>query len=111
MKIKFLLINKNIWSLLFILLTFSFANAATITSAGSGNWATGSTWVGGVVPLVTDNVTIVAGHTVTVTVAASITNLNLSTATSKLVINSGQTLTVSGTFANIGTTTNGVNGP
>lgn len=113
MKIKLLSKNRNTSVLLmfFLLLTASFANAANITSAGTGNWATGSTWVGGAVPLANDNVTIAAGHTVTVTVSASIINLNLSTTTSKLVINSGQTLTVTGTFANLGTTTNGVNGP
>ncbi|WP_073352303.1 T9SS sorting signal type C domain-containing protein [Flavobacterium xanthum] len=100
-------------TLFFVVLLFSFivANSQTITSAGSGNWNTPATWVGGVVPSAANNVTIVAGHAVTVTTAASITNLNLSTATSKLNINSSQVLTVAGTFLNSGTTSNGVNGP
>lgn len=106
-----LLSNTKSLLVLFLLLTVSFTNAATITSAGSGNWSTASTWVGGVVPTSADNVTIVTGHTVTVAASTSITNLILSTTTSKLIINSGQTLTVSGTFTNSGTTTNGVNGP
>lgn len=104
--------KKLIYVLILILLfSVSVINAATITSAASGNWSNTTTWVGGIVPTAADNVTIVAGHTVTVTASTNITNLNLSTTTSKLVINSDQTLLVSGTFANAGTTTNGVNGP
>ncbi|WP_310560240.1 T9SS sorting signal type C domain-containing protein [Flavobacterium sp.] len=114
MKLNLLSTYKSTWSLLLLLLTFSFANAANITSTGSGNWnstVVNAPWPGGVVPSVADNVTIAAGHTVTVTVSASITNLILSNTTSKLIINSSQTLTVTGTFTNSGTTTNGVNGP
>ena len=91
---------------------FSFANAATKTStATGGTWATGSTWVGGAAPGLGDDVIIVAGATVTVSTSPSINNLSLNSTTSKLVISSGQTLTVTGTFTNLGTTTNGVNGP
>jgi len=38
---------------------------ATITSNSSGNWATGSTWVGGSVPAADDLVVIAHGHKVT----------------------------------------------
>lgn len=51
--------------------------AATITSAQSGNWATTSTWVGGVVPTNADDVVIANGHTVTVNTAAVIQALSI----------------------------------
>lgn len=102
--------KKLFASILFFV--FSFANAATITSTGIGGlWSSGTTWIGGSAPVAGDNVIIVAGATVSVSLSASITNLSLNSTTSKLVISSGQTLTVAGTFTNSGTTTNGVNGP
>ena len=44
--------------------------AATFSSAQSGNWNAGTTWVGGVAPVTGDKVTILIGHTVTVTANA-----------------------------------------
>ena len=46
------------------------ANATTITSAQTGDWNVGSTWVGGVVPTANDSVSISPGavqHLITVT--------------------------------------------
>ncbi|MGH2664281.1 T9SS type A sorting domain-containing protein [Flavobacterium sp.] len=45
--------------------------AAAITSAGSGDWNTPSTWVGSVVPACGTIATIASGHNVTVTAAAN----------------------------------------
>lgn len=39
---------------------------ASINSAGSGNWHTPATWVGGVVPGTGDTANIMSGHTVTI---------------------------------------------
>jgi len=54
---------------------------ATITSNSSGNWATGSTWVGGSVPAADDLVVIAHGHKVTLN-----TNIQ-STRTGNVTIN------------------------
>jgi hypothetical protein len=109
----------NLFSVKTIVVTFflffvSLASATTITTTGSGNWNStipNAPWPGGIVPLATDNVIISSGRTVTLITNSTITNLTLSATTSKLVINNGQILTVSGVFLNSGTTTNGVNGP
>ena len=50
---------------------------AQITSAGDGNWAVPSTWIGGVLPDSTDNVLIDTPHTVTIPTAETALMLNL----------------------------------
>ena len=108
LKLKF---SAKFHLLLLFLFVCSFANAATITSATSGNWNATTTWVGGVVPTASDDVIIATTHTVTVTVSTGITNLLLNKSSGKIIINLNQILTVSGTYKSNATLTDGVNGP
>jgi len=75
--------------------------AATITSTQSGNWNTGSTWVGGVAPGAADNAIIASGHTVTLTVATSVTNFTINS--NGTLADGGFNLTVSGNLVLNGT--------
>ena len=87
---------------------------ATITSAGTGAWSAGSTWVGGSAPADNDAVVIASGHTVTFDVdtsawangIAGITvtgTLSVSTTTSSYMkMKASTTISGAGTF-NIGT--------
>ena len=87
---------------------------ATITSAGSGNWGTGATWVGGVAPADNDAVVIASGHSVVFNVdtsgwangIAGITitgTLSVSTTTSSYMkLKAATTISGAGTF-NVGT--------
>jgi len=87
---------------------------ATITSTATGDWGTGGTWVGGVVPANNDTVVIAAGHVVTFNVdqsgfadgIAGITvtgTLTISTTTSSYMkIKAATTIAGAGTL-NVGT--------
>lgn len=87
---------------------------ATITSTATGDWGTGGTWVGGVVPADGDAVVIASGHTVTFNVdqSAWVTGIDgltitgtltvSSTTTSYMFMKAAKTINGAGTF-NVGT--------
>jgi len=66
-----------------------------VTSAGSGNWGDGSTWVGGVIPGSGANVVIVDGHKVVLNVDATVNNLTVD-GTLEFEDITARTLTVNG---------------
>ncbi|MBF9223117.1 beta strand repeat-containing protein [Hymenobacter ruricola] len=78
---------------------------ATISStATGGNWSAPATWVGGVVPTATDDVTIVGGATVTLDVAASCASLTVAATGSLLTsATTAYSLQVAGNVTNNGT--------
>ncbi|MBL7871123.1 MAG: hypothetical protein JNM78_05895, partial [Cyclobacteriaceae bacterium] len=71
-------------SLILILLQGSLW-AATITSAGTGNWNVGASWVGGVAPGPGDNAIIANGHNISIVAAQTVI---------AVTVNSGGTLTM-----------------
>ncbi|OYU95155.1 MAG: hypothetical protein CFE21_12675 [Bacteroidetes bacterium B1(2017)] len=79
-------------------------NAATITSANNGSWNLSSTWIGGLVPSSTDNVTIALGDTVFVDNPKSILNLTVTGSLSNF-----STLTITNSLTGNGTIINEIN--
>ena len=69
-----------------------------ITSSMTGAWESGSTWVGGAAPVCGQNAVIASGHNVTVNASAA--------EASAITINSGGTLTVSGSTLKVGCVNN-----
>ncbi|MBD2721504.1 Ig-like domain-containing protein [Hymenobacter armeniacus] len=77
--------------------------AAISSTAAGGNWSAPATWVGGVVPAATDDVTIVAGATVTLDVAASVASLTVAATGSLLTsTTTAYVLQVAGNVTNNG---------
>ena len=69
-----------------------------VTSAQTGPWETGSTWVGGVVPISTQTAIILSTHNVTVSGTTG------SVTVTSVQVNSGGTLTITGGALTIGAT-------
>ncbi len=76
----------------------AFTDATITSTASGGDWATGSTWVGGVAPASTDSVVIAT------TGANSVTTSSGTITCASLTINSGATLTMYRPFTVSGTT-------
>ncbi|MCC9072597.1 T9SS sorting signal type C domain-containing protein [Flavobacterium sp. F-65] len=85
MKIKILFI-------FLMLFCFNFINGATITSTGTGNWASTSSWIGGVVPTVNDDVIIATGSVITINTNVSAKSLTIN---GKLLVSGDRTVTTS----------------
>ncbi len=102
-KIKFNYFNFFLFVLVFNTNLFSLKSfAATITSSTSGNWSNTTTWVGGVVPGSSDNVVIASGHNVTVDANSLCTSIVINapagSSSNSLILNSGISLTISGSL-------------
>jgi hypothetical protein len=91
-------INISIVAILLIVCTPVVASAQ-ITSAGNGDWTSGPTWVGGVVPTSTDDVVIAAGDTITVNdFNAECNSLSFTGDAAQIKMAANSLLTVYGSF-------------
>lgn len=88
-----------------MVLAASMGMAANNTAISSGAWETGSNWSLGTVPVATDNVSIPAGKTMTVKVAADVCGKLSIAATGSLIINAACGLSISGDLNNAGSLT------
>ena len=86
---------------LLLLVSAVMVNAATITSAGSGNWSNGATWVGGILPGLADDVVIASGHNVTLDANQTVLSTNIGTGGTLTV--AANTLTIKSTTVNVNT--------
>ncbi len=96
---------------LFFALQTSVLTAATITSTTTGGaWSTGSTWVGGNVPLSTDDVVIATTGGNQVTLSAPVTSVSLTINIGGILTPGVNLITIEGDFTNLGTLTSGSGG-
>jgi hypothetical protein len=96
---------KNNWHtrvaiiFLFFALQTSVLTAATITSTTTGGaWNTGSTWVGGIVPVATDDVVIATTGGNSVTLSAPVTCVSLTINVGAILTPGANTITLTGDF-------------
>jgi hypothetical protein len=70
--------DKKLLIVFLMLFCFGFASGATITSTGTGNWSSASSWVGNIVPGANDDVIIATGSIITINsdVAAKSVTIN-----------------------------------
>ncbi len=83
--------KKNLRQLVlsvFLLLNFNLYAANITSNTVTGNWSSTSSWVGGIIPIAGDNVTIAAGATITIDQNVDINNL---TVTGNLIIGNNTT--------------------
>jgi len=94
---------KNLYQflmVLYIILLIGSQSFAQITSAGSGNWSEGATWVGGVVPVSANDVIMAAGHTITIDDAtAQCNSISFGDATAHLAM--GSSVSMLSVYGNI----------
>ena len=91
---------------LIILISFCLSTNAQISSASSGTWNSGTTWVGGVVPTSSDDVTILSPHIVTIATTQTCDDLTVNSGATLNVqtgalLSSGHTVLIQGTLTMI----------
>lgn len=93
---------KNLVIIFTIIGLISTAFSADITSQQNGNWGSASTWVGGVIPTASDNVTI--NHNITIEATGFACNNLIVNSGRQLIfsVNSTKTFTVNGDLLNNG---------
>lgn len=85
--------DKKLLLIFLLLFCFGISSAATITSSGTGNWTSTTSWVGGVVPTANDDVIIATGSIITINSNVSAKSLTIN---GILIISGDHTLTTSG---------------
>ncbi|SHL29726.1 T9SS sorting signal type C domain-containing protein [Flavobacterium saccharophilum] len=84
--------DKKLLIIFSMLFCFGFANGATITSTGTGNWSSASSWVGNVVPGPDDDVIIASGSTITINSNVSAKSITIN---GTLLVSGDRTVTTS----------------